>query len=97
MRHREHMKPVRHGTWLYAGCVPCEVRIVPHDMLYGSGDDEDAPEIAADQKVPCCYVLFHTPTGSPPWVSGGAALTVTEAVEIAEAKLGTGLVWHNDG
>jgi hypothetical protein len=94
MTELERAEPVKRGTWLYAGSVPCEVRIVRHHTLYGSGDHEDPPEIANDREVECFYGLFHTPAGDPPWVSGGAALTLSEAKGMAEAKLGAGLKWH---
>lgn len=86
-------EPIKRGTWLYAGSVPCEVRIVRHHTLYGSGDYEDSPVIADDQEVECFYLLFHTPAGQPEWVGGGAALSLDEAVSIAEAKLDASLVW----
>jgi hypothetical protein len=95
MKHLEDITPVRRGTWLYSGSLPCEVRIVPYDTLYGSGDYEDSPEISEDRKAPCFYVLFQTPTGEPSWVGGGAALSIAEAVSIAEAKLGGAVVWHD--
>jgi len=84
---------VKRGTWLYDGTVLCEVRIVQHHLLYGSGDYEDPPEIADDREVTCYYVLFHTPVGEPPWVGGGAGLSVEEAMSLAERKLGQGLKW----
>lgn len=93
MKHLERLAPVRRGTWLYAGKVPCEVRIVRHDTLYGSGDHEDPPEVANDRKIECFYILFHTPAGDPPWVGGGVALSIQEATSIAEATLGAGLEW----
>ena len=89
----EDAEPIKRGTWLYAGSVPCEVRIVRHHTLYSSGDYEDPPEIADDQVVECFYLLFHTPAGQPEWVGGGAALSLDEAISIAEAKLDASLVW----
>ena len=90
----EFATPERVGTWLYGGNVACEVRIVRHHTLYGSGDYEDPPEIAEDKELECFYLLFHTPTGSPEWVGGGAALSVREAMVLAEEKLGPTLVWR---
>ena len=84
---------VKRGRWLYDGVVPCDVRIIRHNVLYGSGDYEDPPEIADDREVECYYVEFHTPVGKPDWVGGGAALSVAEAVSIAESKLGATLKW----
>ncbi|MBL8519261.1 MAG: hypothetical protein JNK75_01195 [Betaproteobacteria bacterium] len=82
------------GTWLYAGSVPCEVRIVQHDILYGTGDYQDPPHIANDREVECFYVLFQTPTGEPSWVGGGVALSVNDAVALAESKLAGGVNWN---
>ena len=95
-RHMYNLKsvpPEKTGTWLYAKEVPCEVRIVRHHTLYGSADYEDPPEIAEDRSVECFYVLFQTPAGEPNWVGGGAALTLAEAVALAERKLGPSLAW----
>lgn len=96
MQELEHTTPVKSGTWQYAGSLPCAVRIVRHHTLYGSGDHEDPPEAAHDLDVECFYVLFQTLSGQPEWVGGGVALTLTEAVSIVEAKLGTGVVWHDE-
>ena len=94
MKDLEASPPVQFGTWLYAGSVPCEVKIVRHHTLYGSGDYEDPPEIADDREVECFYILFHTPVGHPQWVGGGAALSLAEAVSVAENKLGSTVTWH---
>jgi hypothetical protein len=93
MNELESAKPEKTGTWLYGGRVPCEVRVVRHHTLYGSGDYEDAPEVAEDRSVECFYVLFHTPAGEPEWVGGGAALSLNEAMALAQKKLGHTLVW----
>jgi hypothetical protein len=83
---------VKRGQWLYDGTITCEVRIVRHDVLYGSGDYEDPPEISNDREVECCYLLFHTPVGLPEWGRGGAALSLADAISIAEAMKPT-LKW----
>ncbi len=44
---------VKRGYWMYAGTQRAEIRIVAGTMLYGSGDDEDPPEIANDEQVAC--------------------------------------------
>jgi len=93
MKHLEHLSPVKIGTWLYGGSVPCEIRIVRHNVLYGSGDYEDEPSIREDQKVECFYILFHTPVGDPPWVGGGVARTLDAAILLAEGKTVGGIKW----
>ena len=90
----ENKQPIKTGTWLYDGNIPCEVRIVPHNILYGSGDYEDPPEIGEDQEVDCFYILFHTPFGNPKWAGGGAVLTLPEAIALVETKV-KGLIWHD--
>jgi hypothetical protein len=89
----ERAEAVKRGTWLYAGNIPCEVRIVRHHTLYGSGDYEDPPEIAEEREVECFYIFYHTPAGEPTWVGRGAALTLSDAVAKAEKILGAGLTW----
>ena len=90
----ERAEPVKRGTWLYAGSIPCEVRIVRHHTLYGTGDYEDPPDIANDREVECFYLLFHTPAGKPPWVGGGAALSLSDAIALAEEKLEGTVTWQ---
>jgi hypothetical protein len=85
--------PVKSGTWLYAGTIPCEIRIVRHHVLYGSADYEDPPEIAEDREVECFYILYATPAGSPKWVGGGAELTLQNAMARIEAKLPAPVTW----
>jgi hypothetical protein len=94
MERLELLPPVMRGTWLYAGRVPCEVRIVRHRTLYGSGDHEDEPSISEDREVECFYVLYQTPVGLPQWVGGGVAPHLIEAVSIAEEKLSGGVAWE---
>jgi hypothetical protein len=95
MRALEETQPTRAGVWLYAGEVPCEVRIVRHHTLYGTGDYEDPPEVACDREIDCFYVLYHTPVGEPAWVGGGVALSLEEAVSLAERMLGSSLQWSD--
>lgn len=85
--------PEKTGSWLYEGSTSCEVRIVRHHTLYGTGDYEDPPDIAEDRNVECFYVFYSTPAGVPKWVGGGAALSLSDAVALAEEKLGPSLVW----
>lgn len=96
MQELEHASPVKSGTWQCAGSLPCEVRIVRHHTLYGSGDHEDPLETAHDLDIECFYVLLQTPSGQPEWAGGGVSPTLTEAVSIVEAKLSTGVVRHDE-
>lgn len=90
----ESAEPEKIGTWLHGGSIPCEVRVVRHHTLYGSGDYDDPPEVVEDRAVECFYVLFHTPAGEPEWVCGGAALSLNEAMALAQRRLGHTLVWQ---
>ncbi|GAA4426670.1 hypothetical protein GCM10023090_22900 [Acidovorax lacteus] len=94
MQELEHLAPVKRGHWLYGGSIPCEVRVVRHHTLFGTGDLEDEPELAQDREVECFYVLYQTPVGSPKWIGGGSALTLVEAVSIAESTLSGGVKWE---
>lgn len=93
MQELEHLLPVKRGHWLYDGSIPCEVRVVRHHFLFGTGDVDDGPDLSQDRGVECFYVLYQTPVGSPRWVGGGSALSLDEAVAIAEAKLSGGVDW----
>lgn len=84
---------VLHGSWLYGGKLPREVRIVQHDTLYGSGDAADTAEIAEDREVECYYVEYQTSVGQPQWVGGGGYLSITEAKQAVEKLLGKSLTW----
>jgi hypothetical protein len=85
---------VKQGLWFHAGVTACHVRIVRHHTLYGTGDAEDPPEIAADREVECYYVRFDMPREETAWQDGGAALSLREAVFLAERRLGPVLSWN---
>jgi hypothetical protein len=89
----DELPAIKRGLWLYAGTTPCDVRIVRHDVLFGSGDRDDPPELADDQAMECYYVRYHTPAAAPAWLDGGAGLSLREAIFLAERKLGPVLNW----
>lgn len=91
----DQMPCVRQGLWFYAGVTTCHVRILRHHTLYGTGDAEDPPDIAADREVECYYIRFDQPHVQPGWMDGGAALSLREAVFMAERRLGPVLSWSN--
>lgn len=80
--------PLKVGLWLYAGEVGCAVRIAPHDMLYGSGDDEDPPELANDQSLACFYAFVASPDDADRWNPLCGGPTIDAVMALAEAKLG---------
>ena len=91
----DHKLAVKQGYWFYAGINLCPVKIVNHQTLYGTLDPTDPPEIALDQAKNCYYVLYHIPSDRELWRDGGVALSLSEAVFIAELKLGPTLQWSN--
>lgn len=91
----ENSPPVKIGAWRYDSSCSCEVRIVRHNVRYGSGDHEDSEEIAKDQERECYYIIYQTPTGEPRWALGGGFTSLAEAVLHAESLLSPTLVWTN--
>ena len=51
-------KIVKKGIALYAGVKEYAVYLCREEILYGTGDDEDASEIANDQDIECYTVYF---------------------------------------
>jgi hypothetical protein len=98
---------VKQGLWLHGGVTTCHVRIVRHHLLYGSHDAEDPPELADDRPMECYYVRYDMPAwqarrpGRPgreapaTWHDGGAALSLREAVFLAQRKLGPVISWND--
>lgn len=88
---------VKHGLWLHGGVTTCHVRIVRHHLLLGTGDADDPPEIAHDRSAECYYVLFDLPhrDAAAAWHNGGAALSLREAVFMAERRLGPVVSWND--
>ena len=93
MENLEQPALVKQGLWFYGGVTTCHVHIVRHHTLYGSGDADDPPELARDREVDCYYVRFDKPHAPAPWLDGGAALSLREAVFLAERKLGPVVSW----
>jgi hypothetical protein len=84
---------VKQGRWYAGGLTPCPVRIVRHHTLFGTHDPEDPPDIAADVVAECYYVRYHPPGVHEYWHDGGVALTLREAIFLAERKLGPRVQW----
>ena len=84
----DHRPAIKQGLWFYGGVTPCHVRIVRHHTLVGTGDADDPPDLANDRAVECFYVRFDHPHTGPGWHDGGAALSLREAVFMAERRLG---------
>lgn len=89
----DQLPSVKQGLWFYAGVTTCQVRIVRHHTLFGTGDADDPPELAADREQECYYIRYHAPDVVQPWLDGGAALSLREAVFLAERRLGPVVSW----
>jgi len=84
---------VRTGSFLYAGTVPTEVRIVRKEVTPGSGDLADPPEVRGDRQAPCFVIQWGSP-GEPGLsrAASGPHATLEEAVRAAET-LTSGIEW----
>lgn len=95
MEEIDFMPAVKQGCWFYAGVTLCPVRIVQHHTLYGTHDPEDPPELAIDRIADCFYIRYHPPGLHEDWHDGGAALSLREAMFLAQRKLGPAVQWND--
>ncbi|MCP5287266.1 MAG: hypothetical protein H6933_20445 [Burkholderiaceae bacterium] len=94
----DHLPAVKQGLWFHGGVSTCHVRIVRHHLLYGSHDVDDPPELAGDHPVDCFYVRYDLPSWHArrqAWQDGGTALSLREAMFIAQRKLGPVIDWND--
>jgi hypothetical protein len=87
------------GTFLYAGAVECNVRIMFSPIRYGSGDDADEPEIADDVAADTYYVQYGSttePGGYNAGTSGYSSLAEARAAALADLGTGAALHWNDD-
>lgn len=49
---------IKQGTWLYAGEVVCDIRILKHGWFYGSGDYEDEEGVREDRPGEYYYIEY---------------------------------------
>ena len=75
---------VMEGTWIYDGSIPCNLRIIKCNVLYGSGDYYDSPEIRDDKEIQCFYIQFEDMLKKGSYSDGGGFLTLSEAINEAE-------------
>jgi len=86
---------VLEGTWLYAGEVRSRIAIVRRNEWYGSGDDEDPPEVADDREVETFEILYADPQAPTRFIAGGGRYsTLEEARAAAEAACGATVRWQ---
>ncbi|MDP9123892.1 MAG: hypothetical protein M3N82_04735 [Pseudomonadota bacterium] len=87
---------VKEGTFLYDSAVVCDLRIVRRPIRFGTGDDEDPPEIRDDLVQDTFYVEYGSTTQRGVFNAGGGAHpTLLTAIAHAEAAPGIGktIVW----
>jgi len=86
---------VRTGTYLYAGTIVCDVRIVYSPIRYGSGDEHvDQPEDVIDQERDTYYLEYGGTEKRGAFISGGGRFdSIEEAMHRAEATM-EGLTWQ---
>lgn len=89
---------VKLGTFLYAGTVECDVRIVLSPIHYGTGDYEDAAAIREDREESTFYVEFGSTSERGVFNSasvGYASLAAAEAGANAALGSGASVIWSD--
>jgi hypothetical protein len=82
---------VKTGTFLYAGEVLCDIRIVKAAYRYGSGDFQDPSDLHEDLEEVSYYIEYGSTTTRGVYNSGGGAFpSLEEAVQVAENAPGIG-------
>ena len=79
-------KIMKHGILLYDNQSEYSIIIIESNILYGTGDYEDPPEIAEDRECLCYYAWCDSPYRRNEFSSGcfSAFMSVTEAVQTIE-------------
>jgi hypothetical protein len=85
-------KPTRVGQWLYDGRISLAVRLFESDILYGSGDEEDPPELREDQFLKCYYLDLQV-GGEGRWGSRHVFQTLNDVERFGRNELGDSLEW----
>jgi hypothetical protein len=88
---------VKTGTFVYAVGVECDVRIVHRFVRFGTGDQDDPPDIADDIVVDSYYVQYGSTTQRGVFNSESAAFeSLQEAMFGAIQQLGQERTvrWH---
>ena len=85
-------KTVLRGQWLYAGEVSRQIVVLREELLPGSGDYEDPPDIADDRLVTCYAVWFETDPGV--FTTGaGSYEALSEAITQVERLTSGAVSW----
>ena len=84
---------VREGIWLY-DTLSCKIRIIKWNVLYGTGDFEDEPEIRDDREIECYYAIFESPVNRGCFKSSSSGfLTINEVISEAEKMIRQKITW----
>jgi len=87
-------RTVKTGTFLYAGDVVCDLRIVYSPTRYGTGDCNDPPEVSDDRARDSYYIWYGSTTQRGQFSAGGGGFdTLAEAVRQAEASVAA-VAWN---
>lgn len=78
---------IRKGSWIYCG-RQLSIWIRREDFLYS--DDIEDP----DQPGPAFYIWYEQGAGRGDVVGGGGFLSLEEAIEYAETKLTSEVIWE---
>ena len=81
-------KIMKQGILLYDHALEYSVIIVESDILYGTGDFDDPPEIAEDRECLCYYAWCDSPHSRNEYCSGWyeAFMSVKEAMNTIEKE-----------
>ncbi|CAN5153687.1 hypothetical protein BH11PSE11_BH11PSE11_32480 [soil metagenome] len=82
---------VKEGTFIYDGCVECDVCIVFSLIRVGTGDYEDSPQIRDDAELDTYYLWFGSTTERGRYTAGGGGFaSLSDAIANAESRPGFG-------
>ena len=84
------------GTYVYDGLVLCDVKIDLSPVRWGSGDDEDPPELSDDLVQPTYYLWWGSTTERGRFNAGGggyATLALAQAAAEAAPGIGPTVRW----
>ena len=85
---------LKKGIWRYDNIKECDVWVYKSNVIYGSGDYEDEPDIRDNKWVECYnYCVGSTAGKSESCPHGGCYMTLQETINQVEILLGNKLRW----
>jgi len=87
-------EPIRVGEWLYDGRISLAVRLFKGDTLWGTGDEEDLPEVRDDRATECYHLQFQV-AGDERFGSQRTFLALDDVERFGRKQLGNSLQWHD--